>query len=113
MAWSWQQIFSNLGGIIATVLPFLLTMLGMSNAPKGEVPMTVKLAYYIAAVLLIASIWTVISGINESNRNNKLNLLQLLKSPKQFWQISVVQFFNWFALMYLWTYSTGAIAKNV
>ena len=129
MAWSWQQIFSNLGGIIATVLPFLLTMLGISNvAPKGEVPMTVKLAYYIAAaVLLIASIWTVISvreyepktynyyhGINENNRNNKLNLLQLLKkAPKQFWQISVVQFFNWFALMYLWTYSTGAIAKNV
>ena len=85
--------------------------------------MTVKLAYYIAAaVLLIASIWTVISvreyepktynyyhGINENNRNNKLNLLQLLKSPKQFWQISVVQFFNWFALMYLWTYSTGAM----
>lgn len=96
MAWSWQQIFSNLGGIIATVLPFLLTMLGISNvAPKGEVPMTVKLAYYIAAaVLLIASIWTVISvreyepktynyyhGINENNRNNKLNLLQLLKKP--------------------------------
>ena len=43
MAWSWQQIFSNLGGIIATLLPFLLTMMGMSNvAPKGEVPMTVK-----------------------------------------------------------------------
>ena len=28
-------------------------------------------------------------GINENNRNNKL---RLLKSPKQFWQISVVQF---------------------
>ena len=43
-------------------------MLGMSNvAPKGEVPMTVKLAYYIAAaVLLIASIWTVISVRNMS-----------------------------------------------
>ncbi len=40
----------------------------MSNvAPKGEVPMTVKLAYYIAAaVLLIASIWTVISVRNMS-----------------------------------------------
>jgi maltose/moltooligosaccharide transporter len=22
MAWSWQQIFSNLGGIIATLLPY-------------------------------------------------------------------------------------------
>lgn len=129
MAWSWQQIFSNLGGIIATLLPFLLTIMGMSNvAPKGEVPMTVKIAYYIAAaVLLIASIWTVLSvkeyepktynyyhGISDDNRNEKLNLWQLLKTaPKQFWQISVVQFFNWFALMYLWTYSTGAIAKNV
>ena len=68
--------------------------MGMSNvAPKGEVPMTVKIAYYIAAaVLLIASIWTVLSvkeyepktynyyhGISDDNRNEKLNLWQLLK----------------------------------
>ncbi|MGI2314213.1 SLC45 family MFS transporter [Staphylococcus cohnii] len=129
MAWSWQQAFSNIGGIIATLLPFLLTLFGVANvAPKGEVPMTVKLAYYIAAAaLLIASIWTVWSvkeyepekfnyyhGISEKTKQSRLNLWQLLKSaPKQFWQISLVQFFNWFAIMYLWTYSTGAIASNV
>lgn len=129
MAWSWQQTFSNMGGIIATILPFVLTALGVANvAPKGEVPPTVKIAYYIAAlVLLVASIWTVLSvkeyepkkynyyhGISEDAKEKRINLLQLLKTaPKQFWQISFVQFFNWFAIMYLWTYSTGAIAKNV
>lgn len=130
MAWSWQQIFSNMGGIIATLLPFLLTLWGVSNvAPKGEVPMTVKIAYYIAAVvLLISTIWTVRSvneynpklhaqyhGIEEKrNRKNSLNLWQLLlKAPKQFWQVSLVQFFTWFAIMYLWTYTPGAIANNV
>ncbi|GEP83629.1 sugar transporter [Staphylococcus piscifermentans] len=130
MAWSWQQIFSNLGGIIATLLPFLLTLWGVANvAPKGEVPLTVKIAYYIAAaVLLISTIWTVRSvneynpkqhayyhGIDEKrDRKNSLNLWQLLKkAPKQFWQIALVEFFIWFAIMYLWTYTPGAIAHNV
>lgn len=130
MAWSWQQIFSNLGGIIATVLPFILTIWGVSNvSPQGEIPMTVKLAYYLAAaVLLISSVWTVFSvkeyspkkyayyhGVPEKeNRKSSPNLWQILKqTPKQFWQIALVQFFNWFAIMYLWTYSTGAIANNV
>ena len=130
MAWSWQQTFSNLGAVLATILPFVLTAWGVANvAPKGEVPMTIKLAYYLAAlVLLVSSIWTAFA-VKEYNpktyayyhrvpekqdRKNSPNLLGLLrKTPKQFWQIALVQFFNWFAIMYLWTYSTGAIAFNV
>ncbi|GAW65159.1 sugar transporter [Ligilactobacillus acidipiscis] len=130
MAWSWQQTFSNLGGVIATAAPFALTAWGISNvAPKGEVPASVKLAYYAAAaILLISTLYTVFSvheydpktyaayhGISPKENNKKApSLWKLVKNaPKAFWEISIVQFFNWFAIMYLWTYSTGAIAKNV
>ncbi|WP_283678547.1 SLC45 family MFS transporter [Lentilactobacillus sp. Marseille-Q4993] len=130
MAWSWQQSFSNLGGVIATIAPFALTMFGVANtAPKGEVPLTVKISYYAAAaILLLSSLYTVFSvheydpktysdyhGISlEEEQKKSPSFMELLRTaPKQFWEISVVQFFEWFAVMYLWTYSTGAIAKNV
>ncbi len=130
MAWSWQQSFSNLGGVVATIAPFLLTMFGVANtAPKGEVPLTVKISYYAAAIiLLLSSLYTVFSvheydpvkyaeyhGIDPEEEDKKSpSFIELLKSaPKSFWEIAVVQFFEWFAVMYLWTYSTGAIAQNV
>ncbi|MBN7274793.1 MFS transporter [Ligilactobacillus pobuzihii] len=130
LAWSWQQSFSNLGGVIATVAPFALTAWGVSNiAPKGEVPASVKISYYAAAaILLISSIYTVVSvheydpetyamyhgNALEKSKEKGPSLWELLKkAPKSFWEISVVQFFNWFAIMYMWTYSTGAIADNV
>ncbi|MGO3117055.1 MAG: MFS transporter, partial [Levilactobacillus brevis] len=38
LAWSWQQSVSNLGGVLATIFPFVLTWFGVSNvAPKGTV----------------------------------------------------------------------------
>ena len=37
----------------------------------------------------------------------------LVKAPKSFWQIGLVQFFSWFAFLFMWTYTTGGIAENV
>ncbi|MFT8694318.1 MAG: SLC45 family MFS transporter [Liquorilactobacillus satsumensis] len=129
LAWSWQQSFSNLGGVFATMIPFVLTFLGISNtAPRGEVPLTVKIAFYAAAiVLLTTSILTIIKvheydpdtytkyhDINLKAAQDSPTLLQLLKNaPKSFWETSIVNFFSWFSLLYLWTYSTGAISLNV
>ncbi|KGO22612.1 hypothetical protein Q757_08980, partial [Oenococcus alcoholitolerans] len=129
-AWSWQQSFSNLGGVIATLFPFVLTWLGVSNvARRGEVPNSVKLAFYIGAtVLLLTSIYTMVSvkeydpdtyaryhGLSlNKKQSKKISLWQLVKdAPKSFWEISFVQLFDWFAFQYLWTYGTGAIAQNV
>ena len=33
-AWSWQQIFFNTGGILASLLPFIFTAFGMHNTAK-------------------------------------------------------------------------------
>jgi maltose/moltooligosaccharide transporter len=44
----------------------------------------------------------------------KTNIIKLLKeAPAAFWQIGLVQFFCWFAFLYMWNNTTGAIAENV
>lgn len=128
-AWSWQQIFSNMGAILATLLPALMTYLGISNvAKKGALPNSVIWTFYIGAgVLLLTSLFTIIKvheynptdyanyhGVQEAENKENVSFSALLKSaPKAFWQISLVQLFCWFAFQYLWTYGTGAIAQNV
>ncbi|WP_186337566.1 MULTISPECIES: SLC45 family MFS transporter [Furfurilactobacillus] len=129
MAWSWQQSFSNLGGVFATIAPYVLTLFGVTNiAPKGQVPNSVKLAFYIGAgILLLTSLYTIMSvkeynptqydlyhDIDPNEKKPDVSLWHLVRvAPKAFWEVSFVQLFAWFAFQYLWTYSTGAIADNV
>jgi len=37
----------------------------------------------------------------------------LRKAPSTFWKVGLVQFFCWAGFLYLWNYSTGAIAETV
>ena len=37
----------------------------------------------------------------------------LIKAPKAFWTVGLVQFFCWFAFMFMWTYTNGSVAANV
>lgn len=128
-AWSWQQVFSNGGGILATILPFIFTMFGMSNtAKRGVVPNTVIWSYLCAAaVLLFTGLWTVFNvkeydpetyakyhHIDPEEQNKSVSLLKLIKTaPRAFWEINLVQLFSWFAIMYVWTYTTGTCARNI
>ena len=128
-AWSWQQVFSNGGGILATILPFIFTMLGMSNtAKRGVVPNTVIWSYLCAAaVLLFTGLWTVFNvkeydpetyakyhHIDPEEQNKSVSLWKLIKTaPRAFWEINLVQLFSWFAIMYVWTYTTGTCARNI
>lgn len=128
-AWSWQQVFSNGGGILATILPFIFTMFGMSNtAKRGGVPNTVIWSYLCAAaVLLFTGLWTVFNvkeydpetyakyhHIDPEEQNKSVSLWKLIKTaPRAFWEINLVQLFSWFAIMYVWTYTTGTCARNI
>ncbi len=128
-AWSWQQVFSNGGGILATILPFIFTMFGMSNtAKRGVVPNTVIWSYLCAAaVLLFTGLWTGFNvkeydpetyakyhHIDPEEQNKSVSLWKLIKTaPRAFWEINLVQLFSWFAIMYVWTYTTGTCARNI
>jgi len=58
-----QSFFIGVGAIVASFLPFILAHFGVANtAGPGEVPDTVRYAFYFGAVVLLAAItWTVIS----------------------------------------------------
>jgi maltose/moltooligosaccharide transporter len=56
-----QSFFIGVGAVLASMLPWVLAKLGVPNvAPAGQIPATVRIAFYVgAAVLLGAMLWTV------------------------------------------------------
>jgi len=59
-----QSFFIGTGAVVASALPYVLTnWMGVANtAPEGQIPLSVKYAFYIGGiVLLLAVIWTVVS----------------------------------------------------
>ena len=128
-AYSIQSFLSNSGAVLASIFPFILTLIGVSNtASKGVVPQSVVISFYIgAAILIICCVFTVLKvkeyspkeyasyhGIDVNEPKQKTSIIKLLISaPKTFWTITLVQFFCWMGFQYLWTYGTGAVALNV
>ena len=46
--------------------------------------------------------------------HSSLNWFTLLKNaPSTFWKVGLIQFFCWAGFLYMWNYSTGAIAETV
>ncbi|MBI9072714.1 MAG: MFS transporter [Melioribacteraceae bacterium] len=65
VGFSMQSFFIGIGAIVASALPWMMTnWFNISNtAPEGEIPESVKLAFYIGgAVFFLAVLWTVISS---------------------------------------------------
>lgn len=127
--WSMQNVWGSLGSLVAFVFPFILTVSGIANtAPRGEVPMSVKISFYASAIILaLSAIFTIKNvkeytpeemakyhNISEEEQNEKASIMNVLRSaPKVFWLLGIVEFFVWFAIPYMWTYSTGALAENI
>ncbi|GAP00284.1 MFS transporter [Fructobacillus ficulneus] len=127
--WSMQNVWGSLGSLTAFIFPFILTACGVANtAPKGEIPLSVRLSFYIAAGILSLSaaftVWKVkeyspaemreYHGLAAGDQNRHESLLQILKSaPPVFWRLGLLAFFVWCAIPYMWTYSTGALAENI
>ena len=129
-AFSIQSLLCNAGSLVGYVLPYCLTWFGVRNiAPEGQIPDSVTWSFYIGAAILILCVFYTGAKVKEWNPedyakyNNinkedasgqKTNLISLLfHAPKVFWQVGLVQFFCWFAFLFMWTYTTGGIAENV
>jgi maltose/moltooligosaccharide transporter len=58
-----QSFFIGIGSVIASLLPWILTKLGVANtAGPGEIPDTVKYAFYFGGTMLVGAVsWTVFS----------------------------------------------------
>lgn len=131
LAYSIQSFLCNAGSIIGFIFPFCLAWFGLkSTAPQGVVPQRVIWSFYLgAAILLLCVIYSLIkikewppklyneyNGISEEGegaKKEKTNLIKLLvKAPATFWTVGLVQFFCWFAFLFMWTYTTGTVAKQ-
>ncbi|MFC3651754.1 MFS transporter [Dyella humi] len=63
LGYAMQSFFIGLGAVVASLLPYLLAHLGVSNTAGAEgIPDTVRDAFYIGGVVLLGSVlWTVLS----------------------------------------------------
>jgi maltose/moltooligosaccharide transporter len=63
LGYAMQSFFIGLGAVVASLLPYLLAHLGVSNvAAPGGIPATVRDAFYIGGAVLLGSVlWTVLS----------------------------------------------------
>ena len=132
-AYSIQSFLCNAGSLVGYIAPIVLALFLVNTAPEGEVPPTVTWAFYIgAAIMALCVIYTLAKvkemppaeyaayhGIDPAAKakksgEKKTNILTLLvKAPKVFWTVGLVQFFCWAAFLFMWTYSTDAIANQV
>ena len=128
-AYSIQSLLCNAGSLVGYLFPYIFTWIGVKSvAPEGQIPDTVTWSFYIGATILILCVlytgakvkewnpedYAKYNGIKKEENEEKKNLLQLwVSAPKAFWQIGLVQFFCWFAFLYMWTYTTGGIAETV
>ena len=132
-AYSIQSFLCNAGSVAGYIFPFFFTWIGVKNvAPKGVVPDSVIWSFYVGALILILCVvYTTLKvkewppkeyaeynggdGANEANEaNGSANWVTLLmRAPANFWRVSLVQFFCWAALLYMWSYVVGAVSETV
>ncbi len=127
LAYSIQSFLCNAGSVVGYIAPFVLALFLSNTAPAGEVPPTVTWAFYIGAAILAICVaytfakvkemppheYALFHGIDESKdeKGEKESMVRLLvKAPKVFWTVGLVQFLCWAAFLYMWTYSTDAVA---
>ena len=138
IGYSVQSLLINIGAVIGSILPFVLTnVIGLENtAQMGQVAPSVMWAFYIGATVLLGSvIWTVVRTkeyapeeysrykgvVHQTEQPPKAPFMVRMKEfaalvvhmPKTMKQLAVVQFFSWFALFIMWVYTTPAITQHI
>lgn len=132
--YSVQTLLIGLGAVISSALPWILINgFGVAAGPAGpgQIPLPVKLAFYIgSAVLFIAVLVTILSTKEyppedlEAFRRMKAeksglakNAAELLATigamPRRMRQLAWVQVFTWAGLFCMWTYFGPSIARTV
>lgn len=131
LAYSIQSFLCNAGSFVGYLAPIILALFVSNQAPEGEVPPTVTFAFYLGALILFLCViytfakvkemppklYAEYNGVAEDPNEKKGNMfVQMAKAlktaPAVFWTIGLVQFFCWSGFLFLWTYSTDAIAGH-
>jgi maltose/moltooligosaccharide transporter len=129
IGFSIQAFLINAGAIVGSLLPFVLTWLGVSNVPHpGEkvAPTVIWAFYFGGGALLLTVLWTsfttkeyppkeyaVYNNLKTEEKKSSSFFTLLKDTPKTMLQLAFVQFFSWFSLFLMWVYTTPAVAQNV
>ena len=125
-----QALIIGIGTWIASNLPWMVSELGVSDAAEvGIIPMTVKVAFAIGALVFLTSVLYTIFTTKEyppedmeaferEKRESKNTFVSDILNnignmPTTMKRLGVVQFFSWFAFFTMWSMSNPALTEHV
>ena len=124
-----QTLIIGIGTWVASSLPWIVSQFGVSDsADLGVVPMSVKIAFAIGALVFLLSIFYTVFTTKEYppddmqafqkeklEKNNFISdiLENIGKMPSTMKRLGVIQFFSWFAFFTMWSMSNPALTEHV
>ncbi|MEM7512290.1 MAG: MFS transporter [Bacteroidota bacterium] len=128
-----QSFFIGIGAVLAAVFPWLLVeVFGFSDSAGADgVPLYLKIAFAIGAVVFFAAVmWTIFSTkeyppedmkafqkMKEESKGFihafKEIFSNIFNGPKVMYQLAIVQFFTWIGLFLMWFYFVTMVANDI
>ncbi|MHA7942896.1 MFS transporter [Formosa sp. 3Alg 14/1] len=124
-----QTLIIGIGTWVASNLPWMVSQLGVSDAaPMGVVPMSVKVAFGIGAVVFLVSIlYTVFTTSEyppedmeafEQEKAKKNSFISDITNnignmPTTMKKLGLIQFFSWFAFFTMWSLANPALTEHI
>ena len=123
-----QSFFTGFGQFLSYISLFIFPMIFVGYT--GELPNWIYGSFFLGAVLSISSIWYSMSKVQEIPpsaeellylKNNRSNVFTpfieifeaIADMPKVMWQLFLVYFFQWYALMVYWQNNSKSMALSV
>ena len=125
-----QTLIIGIGTWVASNLPWFISTLGVSDAAApGIIPLSVKMAFTIGAIVFLGSIlYTIFTTSENPPKNieafkNKIKeensgavkeiFDNIFKMPKTMFKLGIIQFFSWFAFFSMWSLANPALTEHV
>jgi len=124
-----QTLIIGIGTWVASNLPWMVSRLGVSDAaPMGVVPMSVKVAFGIGAVVFLTSILYTVFTTSEyppedmeafkkekAKKNSFVSDItnNIGNMPTTMKKLGLIQFFSWFAFFTMWSLANPALTEHV
>lgn len=125
-----QSFFNGLGAAFASVMPFILGIIGVTGETSTGIPLTIKYAFRFGAVFFLASVlWTVLStketppddlaALRERQKATRgrawfKEFFGLVgKMPQTMRQVALVQVFTSLGLFSIYIFLSPTIARHV
>lgn len=128
LGFSMQSLLIGAGAVLSGALPWIVTHLGFGGGPtpKGAIPHSVHLAFYLGAVVFLSSVVYTVATTAEippdpdappspdAGRSAVYEIFRgLLSMPRLMRRLAIVQFFTWLGLFCMWLYFPPAVGNEL